>query len=63
MRPPAQSSVVGQGFDVEVIVNADGTFAGGDVAGVPEPGTLALFSLGLVGIGAIRRLRNSAVVA
>lgn len=61
----AQFSAVGDGFEIEVVVNSDGTFfqensGGGAGTGVPEPGTLALFGIGLAGLCAIRRRRKLA---
>ena len=65
----AQFSAVGDGFDIEVVVNSDGTFfqensgggnPGGGGTGVPEPGTLAVFGIGLAGLCAIRRRRKLA---
>lgn len=52
---PAQFSAVGQGFDREVFVDARGQFSFTNGVPVAEPGTLALFAIGLAGIGAMRR--------
>ena len=62
---PAQFFAVGDGFEIDVVVNSDGTFFqennnGGGGTGVPEPGTLAVFGVGLAGLCAIRRRRKLA---
>ena len=70
------SGLVLSGTGTFSITNADGSYAGFDNTSgswvysqsgasfssqtVPEPGTIALLGLGLVGIGAIRRFRKAA---
>lgn len=57
---PAQFSAVGQGFDREVFVDAGGRFSFSNGVPVPEPGTMALFAIGLVGLGMMRRRQKLA---
>jgi hypothetical protein len=61
LAPGGTSLRMGQFYFVQIFFNSEGSenFNGAWLTGVPEPGSLALFSAGVVGLGLLRLRKSS----